>query len=784
MNRQSGIIEVEDDVMPTCIHKNTLVTLVTFLLLMYPGRLAAASPTMTLPASLQAETGQDFSIPVTVQAGNVALVVYELRAFAEAGNVTVESRSINRAVPANSTASFSLAGSAFTSGIARVTIEARVQPEASSNPITLIGEVLVEVNDPAAQQARPRLSVAGVSFTPASPDLTQAFTLNISLHNSGESAARNLVASLDGGKNFTVTTLTNTVNLQAVERGTTVVASFQVRALKTRESNQVTLNLSYGTHSQAETLNLPLPAARPPEFLEPVLKADSFNLRPSKDGQFMLSLTVRNSGKTEAAKIEATLDGGDRVFPALGGNSRTISALAPGGAAVAEFLLKSRGALAGHPVNLTFDFVNPDGDKLKNSDRIFISANFEPALRISGFSASPEGDDGRFLLNLRLQNEGGSTARDIAVRFTGNQAFPLDGSDLVPVPDLAAGSSGRLSLVMLPAARSETYSIPVEISYRSAAGAEHKANETITLPASAAGGRRQGTPRVMLEKHALSTGQVLAGGSFTLTLTFRNNAARPVENIKISLGSIQVGTGAGGTGNTGGTVFSPLDGSGGSFFVDRLAANARLAKEVKLFVDPNATAMTYALPITIEYEDGEGKPFSVNETVNVPVLQESRLQVLSLELPAQALAGQPVPVSMEFANTGRVTLNNVLVSIEGDFGKENATYFVPRLEIGKSDFFQGMIIPATAGTLSGNLTVTFLDGRNQEVRLDHPFTLEVQAMEVTPELPTPDLVQPAAASPLIPVLWGVIAVAAVATIALVIRKIASRRRKAFFDEQG
>ncbi|MBT9173583.1 MAG: hypothetical protein DDT21_01984 [Syntrophomonadaceae bacterium] len=138
--------------------------------------------------------------------------------------------------------------------------------------------------------------------------------------------------------------------------------------------------------------------------------------------------------------------------------------------------------------------------------------------------------------------------------------------------------------------------------------------------------------------------------------------------------------------------------------------------------------------------------------------------------------------------SGRTVLSNVLVSIEGDFPKENATYFVPRLEIGTSDFFQGMIIPAAEGTLSGNLAVTFLDGRNQEVRLDHPFTLEVQPMPQPPEgvplTPVPGPGQTGGML-LLTLLWGGAAVAVAGiTVALIVRKRKNRRREAFLDEQG
>ena len=755
--------------------------LIGILLLTFPERVSAASPTINVPASIQAEVGQRFTVPVTIQAGSVDFFVYWVHAFSETGHVTLESRDVNQTVAANTSIRINLIGSANAAGISRLRIEAAAGTQSPGS-----AEVMLEVSDPARQTPRPRFSVSGVSFLPANPDITQPFTINIALQNVGDSAAHNIALEFDGGKNFAVTTLTDTFKLQSVERGASAVASFQVRALNTRETNRVALNLSYGAYAQAEKLNLPLPAVRPPRLQAPALTVASFVLRPSRDGRFLLGLTVRNSGETAAENIRIALDGGEKVSPAEGGSVRHLSFLAPGSSSVVEYQLETRGALSNHPLNITFDYFNHAGDELKNSDRVFISANLEPALKVSGFNASPD-REGSFLLNLQLQNKGYSTARDIAVRFTGTQVFPLEGSDLLQVPDLAAGSSSSLLLRMMPGAPGNIYSIPVEITYRSAAGAEHKTNETIMLTAAAIGRTNlQGTPRVMLERHTLSTDRVLAGGSFTLALYIGNNAGRPVNNIKISLGTVQVGAGAGGAGNTGGTVFSPLDGSSDSFFVDSITAKGRLVKEINLFVDPNAAAMTYSLPITIDFEDGEGKAFSVSETVNIPVLQESRVQVLSLEIPSQAILGQAVPVSMEFANTGRTVLSNLLVSIEGDFPKENATYFVPRLEIGASDFFQGMIIPAAEGVLSGNLVVTFLDARNQEVRLDHPFTVEVLPIAQPPfELPHTPVSEQGQTRGVImqPLLWGGAAVSVVGIfMALIVRKRKNRRRDVFLDE--
>lgn len=664
---------------------------------------------------------------------------------------------------------------------------------ALTSPGILANDMMVEISDPVDEAARPRFSIPNVTFIPENPNLTAPFTLNIILLNIGNADARDLTVSLDGGTNFAVTTLTNRVHLPLVTWGTGAVASFQIRARQGRESNEVNLTLSYGTHTQIETLNLPLPDVQEaPVPQPPALSVSSFTVQLAQDGQFALNLTIRNTGMTEARNIMVSIDGGDRAFPAGGVNTRLITSIFPGTTATVAYLLTPRGELFNHPVNIAFNFVDPDGKVFTNNDRIFISSNLEPSLKITGFSARPEGDDGRFLLNLQLQNLGRSLARDISVRFTGTQAFPLDGSNLFRVSDLTAGLYAQLSIMMKAGAESETYSVPVDITYRSIGGAEYSTSETMVLTAASIGvdipppeQEQRGTPRVMLERHTLSTEQVLAGGTFTLTLYVRNNADRAVGNMKISLGSIQVG--GAGSGGTGGTVFSPLGGSSSSFFVEKIAANGLLIKKVNLFVDPNAAAMTYSLPITIEYEDTDGNPFNVNEAVNIPVLQESRIQVLSMDIPTIASVGQAVPLSMEFANTGRVALNNVLVAIEGDFPTENATYFIPRLEIGLSDFFQGMIIPENEGELSGNLIITFLDGRNQEVRIDHPFTMQVQAMEPpveTPDTPFPGTEQPGAGiSWMTILLGGAGAVALIITAVFLIKKIRVKRHEALFDEK-
>ena len=95
-----------------------------------------------------------------------------------------------------------------------------------------------------------------------------------------------------------------------------------------------------------------------------------------------------------------------------------------------------------------------------------------------------------------------------------------------------------------------------------------------------------------------------------------------MRNLKISLAAIPSED------STSGTVFSPVN-SSNSFFVERIGAKSTYSKTIELYVDPNATAKTYLVPVEILYEDQQGTGYNVSEMVNIPVLQESRLQILT-----------------------------------------------------------------------------------------------------------------------------------------------------------
>ncbi|MBT9136789.1 MAG: hypothetical protein DDT34_01875 [Firmicutes bacterium] len=399
---------------------------------------------------------------------------------------------------------------------------------------------------------------------------------------------------------------------------------------------------------------------------------------------------------------------------------RTINRLASGAKYEIEYLLSSQGELSAHPVNITFDFLDENDAARKGSDRIFITSNLEPSISLIGFSARSGDEEGKFTLALNFENNGLSKAHGVTVRFTGNQASPLNKGALVALADIPAGGSQRLSLTMQTKLTSDTYTIPFEVTYRSQAGAEHKAADTVVVAADSIGidlEDNEGLLPVILDRHTLSKNNVSPGSEFSLTLYIRNTSGEPTGIAIITLGEARAG-------NTGGSVFSTADGRN-AFIAQSIPANGEIIKEIRLLTDNDAQAMIYSLPVTIEYEDNEGIVSAVNANVAIPVRHEGRFRVLTLDLPPSAAAGEAVPVSMEFANTGRINLDNMFISLEGDFEKENATFFIPSFEFGTSDFFNATLFPEAEGALTGTIVITYDDSDANEVRIEHPFSIEV-----------------------------------------------------------
>lgn len=360
----------------------------------------------------------------------------------------------------------------------------------------------------------------------------------------------------------------------------------------------------------------------------------------------------------------------------------------------------------------------------------------KPVLQVKEVSLNPakpdvvEGFEAIFrIVNLSKTTE----ARNVMITLEGEDNFAVtEISNRKNMISIAKGEEKTISYRLKAKDTRNDNTVKLKMSFDYQANQKEEVEETINLPIPDEGMEMGATPRVIINKYTLSAEKVLAGNTVTMHLFIENTHQRPVKNVKISLGVIKIEDSSDGTVTTGGTVFSPLN-SSNSFFIDSIPGKTIYQKDIDLYVDPNAAAKTYIVPVEIVYEDRAGKEFTCEEQINIPVTQECKLQIISTQVPPAGAVGEAVPVSAEFVNVGKVALGNFLVTLEGDFTTDNSTYYVGNLEIGASDYYQGMLIPQQEGPLEGKIVFSYIDNNNKEVRVEEPFTIEITAQPAIPK---------------------------------------------------
>lgn len=228
--------------------------------------------------------------------------------------------------------------------------------------------------------------------------------------------------------------------------------------------------------------------------------------------------------------------------------------------------------------------------------------------------------------------------------------------------------------------------------------------------------------KLILSNYRLQPDQPKVGEAFTLTLSLTNtNAKRTIQNIRLKLASKANQTEAGGLSLTGMTqapasassIFLPVD-SANTFYVERIAPRKTATLAVKLRTLPELSAQSYPLSLSMDYEDQEGNAYTAEETMAIALTQEAKLLLGQVGV-GEAEAGQPLSIDLDFFNTGRDKVTNLLVDVVSDQLKPSAgsRYFLGSLGPGQSDHYTVDLVPLASGPLKGEVVVRFEDAQGK-----------------------------------------------------------------------
>lgn len=368
-----------------------------------------------------------------------------------------------------------------------------------------------------------------------------------------------------------------------------------------------------------------------------------------------------------------------------------------------------------------------------------------PTFVVQDVSFSPEAESGakNVVATFTIDNISDTKARNVSIALEGVAVSDKNSDKNIKVTDLSTTRrvgdvAGKSSIVVtynleLNTAR-KTNEMKLSINYD---GLEKTTEEIINLPLPLHNGSINGRePKVIISEYHLSPAKILAGNTVVLSMQITNTNADAVNNVSMKLTvPTSEGNSASGTTISGGTVFSPVN-SSNTFYIDSISGKSTVTKEISLYVDPNAQAKTYVVPIEYKYEGIDGESYSGEDNINIPVTQESKVEVINAQLPTMGNVGSPIDYNVEFVNTGKVALTNFKATLEGNIpDAENNVYYIGTFDAAASDSFSGMFFPVEEGTLNGAIVFTYRDADNQEVRYEHPFSIEIAEALPPPEMP-------------------------------------------------
>ena len=458
---------------------------------------------------------------------------------------------------------------------------------------------------------------------------------------------------------------------------------------------------------------------------------------------------IKNPTENEITDVDVTLDGmtDDGFTLERDFNTKNIGTILPGEEKRLSFVLSAgpNAKSGNHKFTVSVSFYDSQNTKgpSKSEKSFFLTLKKDPS-NVSSVVIENLVTPANTLypgksstLSFDVTNRGKKAAKRVLIKSS------VEGDGLVNksisqhfIETLAPGETQSFSFTYLatPASSTQNYPITIKVEYRDEDQTEGDPLTTeqysgifVSNPKKDSSGDGKedkiSTPKVIIRKYTFNPKLPEAGKEFAMDLEFQNTSStKVVKNIKISMNSPK------GTDNKeseGSNIFTPVD-SSNTFFIDKIMPNGVVQKTINLYTVPDATAKTYNVTCSFEYEDGSNNQFKAEEEIGIPVVQSSRLEIGEVQTQEAFNVGEGTPLSVTFYNTGKVTLYNMMVRFESDeLEAQNSTYYVGKFLEGSTENYDIQVNAMEPGEKKGNIVFSYEDstGKKQEVKKEVKYTV-------------------------------------------------------------
>ena len=657
------------------------------------------------------------------------------------------------------------------------------------------------VGTPITPKANPQLKTTKIPEGNAG-DVIQ---LQFQVENYGNTTAHNLqitpILEGDNLKNFELmdSVMTKTIDRLSVKGSSTL--SYKVKVLETVKAGTypITFRVQYAENAYSnkvetkdEVIYVRVRNDNAPARLQllDILSTPQV-IKPGEKVE--VGLNLENIGGLTAKQLKVAIEGLKPDGFILQDNSpiRYLKDLEKGKKLYMTYVLKASDQMVGGTQELTVKISYHNGmEAIEEEHKVFIPVlkqnQYQALLNVENMSAPKgivrAGQD--FSFGFDVRNLGSKEAHNVKVSVAqgdgGKEILPKSASVRM-LPKMQGASKQSLNFVMTTSsqAASQNYPIEITVEYEEEVGGERQQRSFKQYIGVYVNNPKKDeeedghktVPKIIIDEYSLDPGIVKAGQNFNLTTTFLNtNAEKAVKNIKISLIVTE-------TSEKTGTVFTPVQ-SSNTFYIDQIAPKQRETKEITLYTIPDAKAKTYTITVKFEYEDDKGEALVAEDLIGIPVVQPSRLELGEIQFQGEPTVGEPLGLYLELYNTGKVTLNNLMVRLESDdFEVKDPNLFIGNFQEGATEYYdRAMIIPRQAGQGRGKLIFTYEDPTGEQLVKEEEFTIEAMEMFVPPmddmDLPPQEMEKPSLMKRIFTnkYLWMGLILAGFITAGLIVRK--------------
>ncbi len=533
-----------------------------------------------------------------------------------------------------------------------------------------------------------------------------------------------------------------------------------------------------GLHEQTETIYVRVEAPEKPAkpvnpALEITQEARMWQGEVEAGKAFTAAFNVKNTGDAVAKNIKLSVEGleNGKVTVAKGLSTADITSLAPGEDKPVFFDLKTfpTTPAGSYMLTLKYSFVG-EGEETKApkegsygfSIDIKKTATEKALLEFANISF-PTGTISRnqsASISFDVVNKSKKNIKNVTVTAMSQNAANLASKSVSTVKTdlMEAGKSYHYKFDFIASVAAETGNYPVDlkVSYIDENGETPVEITQIVgvfvkapKPADPNAKDQSPIPKLIIEEYSFAPEIIEAGEPFNMHLTLYNtNATKSVRNIKIFLTSdikesvsnsgdnSSSSTQSSGGGSTA-SVFTPV-GSSNTFYVNEIKPGQRVEKEITLTTVPDTAAKTYTVVANFEYEDAKANKYEATEQIGVPIIQKAKLEVGDIIPQGEFFVGQENPVTVDYFNTGKAVLYNVMVKISGDGMKfDTPTMYKGNFSPGSSEQFSVSVTPEKEGKNKFSITFSYEDSTGQKASEVREY--EFETTEIMMDMPMEEM---------------------------------------------